>query len=478
MVFSSFIFVFGFLPLFLGVYFLTPARFKNFCILLWSYLFYAWGAPTLVLFLLFSSAADYAISKQISKSTEKGQRRFLGLGILLNLSLLAYYKYANFGIAELNRLLANMGLDPVLWAEVALPIGISFFTFQKISYLVDVYRQTASPAKNIINYLLYVVSFPQLIAGPIVRYHDVSLQIENRRHTPELLFSGAYRFSIGLGKKVLLADPMGNVAANVLKLDSSELSTPYAWLGIICYAYQIYFDFSGYSDMAIGLGRLMGFEFLENFDRPYISQNITEFWRRWHISLSRWMRDYLYIPLGGNRVSKRRVYLNLWIVFLLSGLWHGANWTFVIWGALHGLFLTFDKVFWLNFSKNLARPLNTAVTFLLVCISWVFFRSESLSSAISYLGRMFNVFKYWSTEDYVLRGTVIHDHGISIFIISTLVCFMPSSALLRRFYLSAHSRLTDAQLTAFKFAASAACIVLTALAVSTTDYAPFIYFRF
>ena len=478
MVFSSFIFVFGFLPIFLASYFLTPRRFKNLCILIWSYLFYAWGAPKIVLLLLLSSAADYLISKRISQSSPGRKKACLSLGILLNIGLLGYYKYANFFVAEFNRLLGYLETPPVTWAEIALPIGISFFTFQKISYLVDVYRQTALPAKNIINYLLYVVSFPQLIAGPIVRYHDVSQQIENRRHSPELLFSGAYRFCIGLGKKVLIADPMGNVASNVLKLDPSELTTSYAWLGIVCYAYQIYFDFSAYSDMAIGLGRMMGFRFLENFDRPYISQNITEFWRRWHISLSRWMKDYLYIPLGGNRVSPKRLYFNLWIVFLLSGLWHGAAWTFVIWGAIHGLLLSFDKLFWLEFSNRLGRVTNTLLTFLLVCISWVFFRSDSLQIALDYLARMFNPYEYWTLSDHVLRATVIHDHGIFILILASLICFLPTSEKLSDFYSNIKDRLSEPQITLARFAASAACILLSALAVATTDYAPFIYFRF
>lgn len=478
MVFSSFIFIFGFLPIFLACYCLAPWRAKNFVILLGSYLFYAWGAPKIVPALLLSSAADYIVSNYMAKAKNKRRRQLLTFGVTFNVALLAYYKYANFFVEEANRILALLHTETLVWTPVVLPIGISFFTFQKISYLVDVYRGTAEPSKNVLDYMLYVVSFPQLIAGPIIRYHDVSKQIESRRHDLPLLYSGAYRFCLGLGKKVLVADPLGSVAQNVLKLDAAEFSTPYAWLGIVCYAYQLYFDFSGYSDMAIGLGRMMGFRFLENFDRPYISQNFTEFWRRWHISLSRWMRDYLYIPLGGNRVSKPRAYLNLWIVFLLSGLWHGANWTFIVFGSFHGCFLMLDKLFWLNASAKLGRAFNITLTFGLMCVSFVFFRADSLSDALYYLSRMFNVLEYWSMPNYVLRGTVIHDQGIFLFVFATFVCFGPSWDRLIKILVSLRDRFSENQLVVARMSFSAACLVLTALALATSDYSPFIYFRF
>lgn len=478
MVFSSFLFVFGFLPIFLVCYFLSPRKGKNLVVLLASYIFYAWGAPKIVPALLVSSLFDFFISKKLAKAQNKKRGLLLFVGISTNLGLLLYYKYANFFVAEVNRAFSMLDIEAIHWTTIVLPIGISFFTFQKISYLVDVYRDTVSPARSAINYLLYVASFPQLIAGPIVRYHDVSKQIEERTHNVHIFFEGVCRFCIGLGKKVLIADPMGAVTRNVFRLDAAELSTGYAWLGIMCYAYQIYFDFSGYSDMAIGLGRMMGFRFLENFDRPYTSQNFTEFWRRWHISLSRWMRDYLYIPLGGNRGSKSRVYLNLWIVFLLSGLWHGASWSFLVWGAFHGFFLMLDKLFWLRVSKRLGRFVNTLLTFVLVCVGWVFFRIETIPEAMSYLAHMFNVVEYSSVSVHALRGMIIHDQGVFIFFLATLLCFAPSLPKFSDLAKFFSERFSETHLACARFSLSAACLVLSALALATTDFAPFIYFRF
>lgn len=480
MVFSSFLFLFFFLPVCLGSYFIVPARWKNPVLLVWSYLFYAWGAPRLIGLFFISTLVDYVLGRAIGANggRQKKQKLLLIVSLVFNLAALFYFKYANFFIGELEGFMRQHGLGGIHWVPIVLPIGISFFTFHKISYIVDVYRGVVKPATNFINYALYIALFPQLIAGPIIRYHDIHEQISRRTHDIESVFAGLSRFCLGLGKKVLIADAMGSVANNVFHLHAEELSTPYAWLGIICYAYQIYFDFSGYSDMAIGLGRVMGFHFLENFDQPYISQNFTEFWRRWHISLSRWMRDYLYIPLGGNRVSPVRMYMNLWVVFFLSGMWHGANWTFIVWGLYHGFFLVLDKLFWLKMSARLGRLVNTVLTFVLVLVGWVLFRSDTLGQALTYLGHMFNVIDYWTMPKAVLRGTVIHNEGVFVFAAATVLCFIPLCLNWESISRRLRERATEMEFAFLKFAGSAACLILSALAIATTDYSPFIYFRF
>jgi alginate O-acetyltransferase complex protein AlgI len=332
--------------LLLAAYYAAPARHRNAVALAASAFFYAWGAPRFVIVLFASGLVDYVLGRELpeGRRAPRARKGILALAVVLNVALLLYFKYANFFVGELNGWLARLGMDGVSWAGVALPIGISFFTFQKLSYLVDVYRGVAQPARNAGDYLLYVALFPQLIAGPIVRYHDVARQLVARDYTRERFFTGMLRFGQGLGKKVLVANTMAEVADAAFGAAPATLSFGWAWVGVLAYAFQIYFDFSGYSDMAIGLGRLLGIEFLENFNRPYISRSITEFWRRWHISLSNWMREYLYVPLGGNRKGTARTYLNLWVVFLISGFWHGAAWNFVAWGAFHGFFLCFDKL--------------------------------------------------------------------------------------------------------------------------------------
>ena len=311
MVFSSYLFLFVFLPIFFSAYYASPRILRNLTALIASYLFYAWGAPTIVPLLLASSVLDYWISTAMTgvQRTPRARRRLFFLGIVINLSGLFYFKYANFFIAEVNRAAQSFGGGGMEWISVALPIGISFFTFQKISYLADVYQGKVAPASRLLDYLLYVALFPQLIAGPIVRYHDIHSQLRSRRISLDDVTYGLSRFCIGLGKKVLIADEMGRVADNIFGLASGDLTMSYSWLGACAYCFQIYFDFSGYSDMAIGLGRMMGFRLLENFNMPYISESITEVWQRWHISLSNWMKEYVYVPLGGNRISPARTYL-------------------------------------------------------------------------------------------------------------------------------------------------------------------------
>lgn len=393
MVFSSIIFLFCFLPVFLLIYFLTPRPYKNAVILCGSLLFYAWGAPRFVFVLLGTTILDFFLVRGMEATTTVWRRRALLItSLAVNLGLLFYFKYSNFFIDNVNAALSSIGQKPIKWVELALPIGISFYTFETITYVVDVYRGIHKPLRNFWDYQTYIILFPKLIAGPIVRYHEIADQLYDRSayETSEWRLRGLYRFLIGLAKKVLIANVVGAHADAVFSQSPEQLGTADAWLGALSYTFQIYFDFSGYSDMAIGLGLLMGFRFPENFNNPYTAKSITDFWRRWHITLGNWMRNYLYIPLGGNRVgSKAKLYLNLWLVFLASGLWHGAAWGFVIWGAYHGLFLVIERA---GLGRILARSGRLAVvySFIVVLIGWVSFRLEHLQPALHFLGRMFS----------------------------------------------------------------------------------------
>ena len=391
MVFSSSLFLLYFLPGFLIIYFLLGKRLKNIFSLLASIFFYAWGAPEFIFVVIASIVVDFYLVKLISTSAGNRKRLFMVLSIIVNIGLLVYFKYANFLVDNVNGLLSVAGFHGIKWTAVALPIGISFFTFQKQTYSVDVYRGVHKPLKKVTDYALYILMFPQLIAGPIVRFNEIADQIEDRRwnENDNNRLTGFFRFSIGLGKKVLIANVLGEQVDLIFGSGQFDFNTSTAWIVIVAYAFQIYFDFSGYSDMAIGIGRMIGFNFPENFNNPYISQSISEFWRRWHMTLGRFMRDYLYIPLGGNRVSTSRLYFNLWVVFLISGLWHGAAWNFVIWGAFHGFFLVTDKLFLLKVYKRIGKIPSITATFIITLIGWVLFRAENLHSAGAYLGKMF-----------------------------------------------------------------------------------------
>ncbi len=390
MVFSSSVFLFLFLPIVLAAYWLTPKAGRNALLLLASLFFYAWGEGFFVAVMLVSLICNYLGGLLIDGLAQPRARKLaLTLTIGANLALLGSFKYANFIADNLDHALVALGLAPIALDPVHLPIGISFFTFQAMSYVIDVYRGDAQVQRNPINSALYIALFPQLIAGPIVRYHDIARQLVDRTVKRELFASGVTLFVVGLGKKMLIANPLGAVADSVFALSGPELSPAIAWLGIVCYSFQIYFDFSGYSDMAIGLGRMLGFRFLINFDYPYIARSMREFWRRWHISLSRWFRDYLYLPLGGSRGGPWRTYRNLLLVFLLCGLWHGASWNFVIWGLIHGTFLVLERS---PLGSALARawsPLRHAYVLLVVLLAWVFFRADDLGHALSYLDIMF-----------------------------------------------------------------------------------------
>jgi alginate O-acetyltransferase complex protein AlgI len=334
--------------------------------------------------------ADYLLGLLIDRNP-RHKRLWLGLSVLLNLGLLAYFKYANFFVQELTSILLKLNVSPFEWSDVILPIGISFFTFQKLSYVIDVYRGESRPLENVVDFALYVAMFPQLIAGPIVRFSHIRDQLGGRRESSDLFYRGAVRFCWGLVKKVMIANACGAIADVAFSLDLNLLDTKIAWLGAIAYTLQIYFDFSAYSDMAIGLGMFFGFHFPENFNRPYSALSITDFWRRWHISLSRWFRDYLYIPLGGNRRGMMRTCANMTIVCVLCGLWHGANWTFLIWGIYHGLFLVLERLTGIrNIPAENFRYARRAITLLVVIVGWVLFRAEDISQATGFLGVMFS----------------------------------------------------------------------------------------
>lgn len=384
MLFSSIPFLYYFLPLTLLCYFLAPRRAKNAVLLLFSLVFYAWGEPKYVLFMVASILQGYLFGRLVEKYRNYPRRSklFLTVSVLFSLLLLGYCKYADFFIRSFN---AVTGLSvPLL--RVALPIGISFYTFQILSYVVDVYRGTVAAQRNLIDLGTYIAMFPQLIAGPIVRYADIEPQLKERRSTPDMIAAGAQRFVLGLAKKVLIANVLYQLIT-VYK-STTQPSVLYSWMYAAAYMLHIYFDFSGYSDMAIGLGKIFGFHFAENFNYPYISRSATEFWRRWHMSLGSWFRDYVYIPMGGNRVAPARRYFNILVVWILTGLWHGADWNFVLWGLFFAVFLIMEKGFLLKPLQKLP-VLSHLYTLLLVAVSFVIFDSAGLSEAVTHLGRMF-----------------------------------------------------------------------------------------
>ena len=386
MVFSSLNFLFLFLPIVLVLYFLSPRKIKNAILLVASLIFYAWGEPVYVVLMLFSILINFLSSIWIDKYQDtKKAKVILIISVIINLALLGFFKYSDFLIQNINNL---FGLSiPLL--NLPLPIGISFYTFQTMSYTIDVYRRDAKVQKNIVSFGAYVALFPQLIAGPIVRYVTIADQLDGRKETPDLFADGIKRFVTGLGKKVLLANNIGLVWTQIQGLDMGEMSVLGAWLGIIAFTFQIYFDFSAYSDMAIGLGKMFGFEFLENFNYPYISKSITEFWRRWHISLGTWFREYVYIPLGGNRNGLAKQLRNIAIVWILTGVWHGASWNFVAWGAYYCVLLLLEKLFLLKVLDRIPAFFSHLYTLLCVVIGWVLFAFDSIGQGWQYLTYMF-----------------------------------------------------------------------------------------
>ncbi len=416
MVFSSNIFLFAFLPLTLALYFATPNQIKlrNIFLLIASLIFYSWGEMHYLFLLLISIAANYFFGLILEKN-----KKIIILAVAFNILLLGYYKYANFIIENLNLL----GLK-IENKKIHLPIGISFFTFHAISYLVDIYRKKSHAQKSFIDLALYIAFFPQLIAGPIVRYNFIAKYLNKRNHNYAAVAYGIRRFIIGLGKKVIIANPLGELADAVFNLPLAEVNANVAWVGVICYTLQIYFDFSGYSDMAIGLARIFGFKFPENFNYPYISRSIKEFWRRWHISLSAWFRDYVYIPLGGNRCSLTRQYFNLVLVFFLCGFWHGASWNFIVWGVFHGIFLVLERFKkFSEFLLSLPKLMQNFYAIFLVMIGWVFFRAKDLDQAFGLLKIMF--LNNEAKEVPLQISRLMHSHFILMSLILALLGFSP-----------------------------------------------------
>ncbi len=387
MPFSTLLFVCGFLPLCLIAYATARTRWRNGVALGFSVLFYAWGAPRFLPIVLGLGIVDFFLARALSVATGRRKRALLAAGVTAHLSVLFYFKYANFAVAQVNGLRGAFGASPFGWTDVVLPIGISFLTFEEISYLVDVYRGDGKPARRWDHYLLFLMLFPHSIAGPIFRWKDLRAQLEARELSAARMLAGFQRFSVGLAKKIWVADSAAVIADPLFSLAPSELSSGYAWAGALAYAVQIYFDFSGYSDMAIGLGSMLGFSFRENFREPYASLSLADFWRRWHISLSSWLRDYLYIPLGGNRVSKVRAEVNALLVFAVCGLWHGAAWTFLVWGIYHGVVLALERRAE-PLLQRLPKLLRGVLTFIVVLVGWVFFRARDLAHARYFLASM------------------------------------------------------------------------------------------
>ncbi len=427
MVFSSQIFIFYFLPFVLLVYYLLPGK-RNLFLLFASYVFYGWWNPWFVLLMLSVTVANYGLGQRIAAAGASGRQKRLAAGasVVVSLGTLGFFKYFMFVGQNLNWLLDLLGVGRFPVMEVVLPIGISFYVFQSLSYTIDVYRGQSPPVRSFFDFACFVSLFPQLIAGPIVRYNTIADQLVSRTHTLGKFSSGAALFILGLAKKVLLANTIGQVADAVF--DAQAPAALDAWVGVTAYAFQIYYDFSGYSDMAIGLGRMLGFEFPRNFSAPYLSESISEFWRRWHISLSTFLRDYLYFPLGGNRRGTRRTYVNLATVMLLGGLWHGANWTFVAWGAYHGAFLIWERAMGKSsIYARLPRPARIATTFVLLLFSWVLFRSANISDAWQFLGTMFG--GSIAQGDSILLAAEIYTQGTLITMaVCALVAFQPVQA--------------------------------------------------
>ena len=468
MVFSSLFFLFVFLPAVLLLYYITPRQYRNFVLFISSLFFYAWGEPVYILLMLFSTAANYTLGLLLGRCREKNSnaRPVLIVSIFINIGLLCFFKYFDFLLQTINSLLGTSLASP----DLALPLGISFYTFQAISYIIDVYRGAVPAQRNFIVFGTYIALFPQLIAGPIVRYHTVAEQLVGRVEGLEIFCEGVRRFVVGLGKKVLLANNIGLLWQQIQQTPPSEVSIITAWLGIIAFALQIYFDFSGYSDMAIGLGKMFGFTFPENFNYPYISRSITEFWRRWHISLGSWFREYVYIPLGGNRLGKPALYRNLFLVWFLTGLWHGADWNFVLWGLYYGFILALEKAFLLKWLSRAPRFICHAYAVLMVLLGWVLFAFDNLPTGWQYFQALFGL----SGAGLLDRESIYFLYTHAILIIIALFVSTP-------FINKIKQKLFESSAALYYAAATFSCLLVlflsTAYLVDTT-YNPFLYFRF
>lgn len=471
MVFSSVIFLFWFLPIFLICYYVAPQRMKNFILFLGSLFFYAWGEPVYVLLMLFSTISDYVHGILIDRCRKQSTARiFLISSIVINLGVLGFFKYADFLIQSINGI-AGTNI-PLL--NLPLPIGISFYTFQTMSYTIDVYRKETKVQKNLLDFAVFVTMFPQLIAGPIVKYRQVADKLQDRTITVHGVSYGLRRFVIGLAKKVLIANNVGLLWTEVSRMDWGEMKVLTAWLGILAYGFQIYFDFSGYSDMAIGLGSMLGFHFPENFNYPYISTSITEFWRRWHISLSSWFKEYVYIPLGGNRKGLARQMVNILIVWALTGIWHGAGWNFLLWGMWFAFFLILEKLFLKKALSHLPKVFGTLYTLAVVLVGWVFFEVSGIGQVKEYLTAMFGLGGAGLIDNYGLY--LLKSNAILLVI--TAIASTPIFTELARLMRHSQNGPTLALYRVLEKLVLPALLLLSIAYMVEASYNPFLYFRF
>ncbi|MET3196644.1 MBOAT family protein [Bacillus sp. OAE603] len=475
MVFSSTVFMFWFLPIVLLVYFIIPRSIKNLWLLVASLFFYAWGEPTYVWLMIFSIIMNYFFGLAVDKNREKKAKiKWIMVAMVCsNLFILGIFKYTNF-IAENIERLTGLTIDvPV----IPLPIGISFFTFHALSYVIDVYRGERKVQKNPLNLALYITMFPQLVAGPIVRYQTVANELNKRTESLELVFYGIKRFIIGLAKKMLLANNFGLIADQIFAQSPDQMTTGMAWIGILSYSLQIFFDFAGYSDMAIGLGKMFGFHFLENFNYPYISRSVAEFWRRWHISLGTWFRDYLYIPLGGNRGSNYETYRNLFIVWLATGIWHGASWTFIAWGLYYGFWIAVERAGFGKLISALPKIIQHAYALIIVIVGWVFFRSETFTYAFDYIKTMFafNGTGLWNASN----NFYVSEYGI-LFIIAVIAATPIGKIVAHKIgdWLISKNRITYFGFQLGEAGWYCLLLLISLSYVVASTFNPFIYFKF
>ena len=486
MVFSSLVFLYFYLPIVMIIYLFLNNNNRNKLLLISGLVFYAWGEPFYIIIMLISTLIDYNAGLIMDKNdgNEKIRKRCLIVSVCMNLGLLAIFKYSDFIFNNINSipgvtltnpvLLVNMGLNKVFHLgltedHVKLPIGISFFTFQSMSYTIDLYRRNIKVQKSFVNFAAYVSMFPQIVAGPIVRYEDVAAELDSRNVNMSKIGAGTGIFIKGLAKKVLLANNIGAVWTAVKAQDFTQISVLTAWLGILAFTFQIYFDFSGYSDMAVGLGKMLGFKFPKNFDHPYISKSVSEFWRRWHITLGSWFRSYVYIPLGGNRKGRYRTYLNLLIVWSLTGMWHGASWNFILWGLFYGILIVIERMGWGKILEKLPAPISIFYTFMLTVFGWVLFDTDTLADAGHLLGAMFGA-NHIGADSFGL-------YTLSTNAIIFLICIIGSTDLPSRLTSKLNEKAKGALDYAMPVVNAAALLVCTAFLVDAT-YNPFMYFRF
>ncbi|MDY5213564.1 MAG: MBOAT family O-acyltransferase [Intestinibacter sp.] len=468
MVFSSIVFLFTFLPISLLIYYILPKKFKNAILLLTSLVFYAWGEPVYIFLMIGTIIFDYIMALKIDKykKNRKKSKKYFIFTLLVNVGVLVFFKYIGFIIENINSIFSTN----ISFENLALPVGISFYTFQVLSYIVDVYLGKVKVQRNLISFGAYVTMFPQLVAGPIVQYETIEEQLNYREESLEKFGQGVERFIQGLGKKVLLANNIGMIWTAISAMDLGSMSVLTSWIGIISYTFQIYFDFSGYSDMAIGLGKILGFDFIENFNYPYISKSVTEFWRRWHISLGSWFREYIYIPLGGNRVTLGKQIRNIFAVWFLTGLWHGASWNFIVWGLYYGVILLLEKIVFKKLLEKTPNFIKHIYTMILVMIGWVFFASTNLGYAVEYIKIMFG-----------LGNNVLIDNVGIYYLYTNIVMFVILSICSTPIIKNKLDRMVIKSKTSYINPTLIVYMLILFLATAylvNETYNPFLYFRF